>query len=527
MKIRRFWTINQFNLLDFMVLILVFLIGLIHLPHPFTTDQGLFITGALEMNRGELLYRDFWDWKQPAIYGFYFLAGKLFGFNEIGIHTFELIYLLIFSIVLIVTLKSYYQHRAIASLVPLLTVGTYYGYSYIPEYFIPHYIQLEALVGFPLFLSLWFAYQASQSSKYSTLWLFLSGLMGSIVLLFKFMFLPILVVFWIATLIYILKQQRKPLKIVLWNFFSFTGLGMILPLFIVFAYFAKFNILDIVYKTFIVYPPMINLETLIGDSSISSRLISGLRWFGNKYSSLVALGLIGASVSWYRQKDLLTLNFILWIIFGFFVIWAQLISLWQHHYLLLSVPLGILAAKGLDVIWNNLKNIEPFSFSRKFYLIAGFSLFFLLTPFLNSFLQTVINLKTENFAFGKEQPLKYQSKIGYKKFLEEISFLSKPESLPGSIYVFGEPLYYYLSGRGQAISINGMYPPTLLPELWGKIVTELKQTRPPYIFVSKRWKLIIAKKSPQFTHFMETNYRVLRKSKAGTWYVVVSHEQHQ
>ena len=134
----------------------IILIGLIHLPCPFGGDQALFTIGALKISNGAILYRDFWDLKQPGFYGFYVLAGSLFGFDEVGIHTFELLYMTFFRLVLMKTLRGYYTNPSMAGLVPLLTVGIYYGVS--GQW---HLTQLEALVGFPMFLSLWFASESS------------------------------------------------------------------------------------------------------------------------------------------------------------------------------------------------------------------------------------------------------------------------------------------------------------------------------------------------------------------------------
>ncbi|MGF1936586.1 MAG: hypothetical protein RM347_019725 [Nostoc sp. ChiQUE02] len=184
--------IKKFNRIDFLVLIAIVIIGLIHLPFPFDGDQAFFRLGALEIQQGKVLYRDFWDVKQPGIFYFYFLAGTFFGFNEIGIHLFELIYMLFFSIVLLLSLKSYFRHQRIASLVPLLTVGVYYTVS---EPW--HLTQVEALVGFPLFICLWLTYQSFKyEGKLRFFLLSLSGLIGGIVLIFKLMFLLILLSFW-------------------------------------------------------------------------------------------------------------------------------------------------------------------------------------------------------------------------------------------------------------------------------------------------------------------------------------------
>ncbi|MBW4451485.1 MAG: hypothetical protein KME55_01730 [Nostoc indistinguendum CM1-VF10] len=72
-------TITKLNKIDFLVLIFIILIGFVHLPFPFDGDQAFFRLGALEMQQGKVLYRDFWDIKQPGIFCFYFLAGTLFG----------------------------------------------------------------------------------------------------------------------------------------------------------------------------------------------------------------------------------------------------------------------------------------------------------------------------------------------------------------------------------------------------------------------------------------------------------------
>ena len=69
---------KRITLLDGFVLAAVILVGLIHLPYPFDGDQALFTTGASKIYRGATLYRDFWDLKQPGIFGFYLLGGVLF-----------------------------------------------------------------------------------------------------------------------------------------------------------------------------------------------------------------------------------------------------------------------------------------------------------------------------------------------------------------------------------------------------------------------------------------------------------------
>lgn len=75
-----------------MSLSLVALICAIHLPFPFRGEQALFVTAAMEISEGGGLYTDFWGLKQPGIFLFFVAGGTLFGYTEVGIHLFELIY---------------------------------------------------------------------------------------------------------------------------------------------------------------------------------------------------------------------------------------------------------------------------------------------------------------------------------------------------------------------------------------------------------------------------------------------------
>lgn len=506
--------VNKISRLDILSLTAITIIGLMHLPYPFYGDQALFTIGALKIGHGAILYRDFWDLKQPGIYAFYLIAGKLFGFNEFGIHTFELIYMVAFSAVLLFTLKDYYKHPSIASLVPLLTVGIYYGVSGSS-----HLTQVEAIVGFPMFLSLWFAYIYFQPGGHLESRLFLSGFMGGIVLLFKFMFLPILMAFWLTTIINaVLKEPRQRSKASFWLCVP-VGLGVVFPVLIMFSYFAWFDTLNILYKTFLEYPPRIAAE--IPGPGIN-RLIDGLKWFAHGFSPLIALGVIGAYASLSSRRDIMTLNLIFWCIIGFGVIFLQRQSWWEYHYLLLFVPLGILATKGLDVLWGQIKELKPLFSSLRGGIVAAFSLALLFLPILGSFVNQGYFLARNGFVLKKEQQLKYQIKFNdaYQTALTEVAFLSEPESIPGNIFIYGDPLYYLLSGRNQAIALNGWDLELLLPEQWTQLIEQLTRVFPPYIFVSTYYFDTVKNRSPKAAQFIEKNYRVLRRSNAGIWYVI-------
>ena len=93
---------------------------------PFAGDQAIFTVHARQLTRGAVLYRDIFEFRQPGIFIFYAVSGQLFGFTEVGIHLFELIYWLVFSIFAIVALRPYFAARWAVSLVPIFTVVASY-----------------------------------------------------------------------------------------------------------------------------------------------------------------------------------------------------------------------------------------------------------------------------------------------------------------------------------------------------------------------------------------------------------------
>ncbi|BBD68906.1 hypothetical protein NIES4072_37660 [Nostoc commune NIES-4072] len=499
----------KLNKIDFLVLICVLIIGLINLPFPFAGDQALFTTGALEMQQGKVLYRDFWDLKQPGIYYFYYLAGSLFGFNDIGIHIFEFIYMMLFSITLQLTLKTYFRHQIVASLVPLLTVGVYYIVSYHKQF-----TQVEGLVSFPLFLCLWLTHQSfNHEGKQRFIQLLLSGFTGGIVLIFKLIFLPIIFCFWLTALLHsILIKQQKAKKIVL-EICLPIFLGIIFPILFIIIYFASVDSLAIVYKTFFVYPSQVVANGKLN----KSRLISGNLWFLKNFITLIVMAIVAVNVSLRKNKNLLTLLLVVWFVFGLGVIFIQIRSLWIYHYLLLFVPTGILATKGLDILW------ERFNELSSPIIKILLSLLFL-SPLLWNFQVKSIALVKNNFALTEDTRFKYQTVFrgDYKLLRSEIGFLSQPGSLPGAIFVAGDPSIYYFSGRTQATSLNAWSLELFLPDQWPQLLEELDSSKPPYIFITNKYHALIQEKFPKILELIEKRYHILSKSdeSESVWYIL-------
>ncbi len=499
--------ITKLNKTDFLVVIGIIMIGLLHLPFPFDGDQAFFRLGAWEMQQGKVLYRDFWDIKQPGIFCFYYLAGTLFGFDEIGIHAFELIYMVFFSIILLLTLKSYFRHQIIASLVPLLTVGVYYVVSGAW-----HLTQVEALVGFPLFVCLWLTFQSFKTEgKQRFILLLMSGFIGGIVILFKLIFLLILLSFLVTILMYSVLIKRQSIKKIFIEICLPIFIGSIFPLLAVASYFVWLNSFSIVYQTFFVYPPLI-----IANSALTqSDFISGIKWFLKSFYPLILIAIIAVDTSLRKSKNILTLLLVVWCIFGLSVIALQYKALWEYHFLLLFVPIGILATKGLDILWSYLKELSS--------PIPTILLIFLLfLPLSSTLIKRSVTLVNNNFALTEDTRLQYQTvfRKKYSSLHSEANLISQPGSLAGEIYVAGDPSIYYFSGRTQATILRGWALEYFLPEQWSTLIEQLDSSKPPYIFIDYVPLAIIKKNSPKMLEFVEQKYQILRQSNNGIWYII-------
>ena len=368
---------RRFYKFDLLTITIIVLVGLIHLPYPFAGDQALFTLCALKLHQGALLYKDFWDLKQPGIYGFYLLAGKLFGFDEVGVHLLELIYMLAFSVVLILGCRDYFRSRSLVSLVPLLTVGFYYGVAASHQL-----TQLEVLVGFPIFLSLYCACQAVEPNQRGARFLFLSGFMGGVVLTFKLVLLPIPLSFWVTSLVIAAKRKKSGLASELLRGCWPILMGALLPLLVVLCLFASLHDVGPLLYTAFTYPLQVMTE-LPKEDRIGT-LLTGLQWFLGNFAPLLALGFIGAWLSLVRCRDVMSVNLVLWVVVGVFVILLQRYSWWDYHYLLVLVPLGILSAKGVEGAWERLPpgHIPARAWSERVFVLVALLLLF--SPVLDS-----------------------------------------------------------------------------------------------------------------------------------------------
>ncbi len=502
------------------MLIIVGILGVLCLHDGFSGDQALFLIYSKAINNGAILYKDVWDIKQPAIFVFYLIAGKLFGFNEVGIHLFEVIYWLGFSLILIFGLRRYFTNPFFAALTPLFTIGIYYSVSGSL-----HLTQAEALVGFPLFMSLWFCQKFLENPD-KIGYLFLSGLFGGIVLTFKLLFIIILAAFWLVFFLYLKKDAKKILV-----FSSLILSGLIIPIASVIVYFVLNNaIYELWYVTFIYPSNIVLMPTRMVNRS--QQLKDGLEWFFKSYFPVISLTFFLSFLNLFslfkdrrnetsfilNRKSFIFSGLFLWAIFGFTVILIQRLSWWEYHYSLLMIPLGILAVKFVENIFEIIKTKPKLRHKTS---LAVFTVIIMLL-----FIPTARRLADRIYQFKKVETVKIGNRElritgaaagDYKSISADTKFLrTKNPKTP--IFVFSNPLYYYLSDTPPFFSSNGAMSDMFTDVEWKKLNREMSEKLPEYIFVEPRFIPMITEADPFFINILDNNYSVYMTGDRGSFY---------
>lgn len=470
------------------ILLFIAIAGMLNLEFPFGGDQALFTIGAQSLARGGVLYRDFWDIKQPGIYWFYHAAGALLGYNEIGIHIAEIIWFTVLAVLISATMKARFRIAWMSDVCAVLTVGVYFAVCTTW-----HLTQLEGLVALPLFLSLVLILPIA--GAVSTPRLLAFGMLAASVALFKLMLLAIPITFLVVSILPGKRFLRSGL---------IAAVGFAIVIFPVVIYFGAQHQLPLIYKTYFVYPPRIVAQLPMSGLRV---LLRSLRWFLLSAGLLLPLAIIGAVIRLRKKPERFTVAIIAWILVSTLIVLIQRMW-WEYHFLLVLFPLGILAAFGMEdvILWLQMR--------YQTYKTVGTVLVFVvvLCPYVYRLAHKAIDERkfADRQAFGAYTSPPYAEAITDSQWLN-----SKP---PGEIYVLGDPLIYYLSDRQQTVPMNGWSPEWLLPEQWDELASEIEAASPRYVFVSEFSRDFLDSRGVVFKRVIAERFSPAHTDESGTWY---------
>lgn len=480
---------------------------MIKLPYPLHGDQTVFLLGARVMEAGGTLYVDFWDTKQPAIFAFYWLAGRLFGFTAEGVHLFELLWLLALGAWLIRALRPHLRIPELASIVPIASIGGYYAVAGTWEL-----SQAEIVVSLPLFACLALVVPVYRSPRTLRAGWFAAGLAAGLVAAFKLLFAPIPVALWVVASIAALRTRETDVRGLVRDRWLPALAGVALVLAAIAAAFAAAGALEPMLWTAFVYP--LQAVTAFVEMDMD-RLLHTDRWFLGTFAPLVLFALLARAGRGDDRRERVFSMAIMWWIAAVIVILAQTLSWWRYHFLLLLVPTAILAARGID-------GVLTLAQQRLRHWRAVIAL--LLTAAACAPAWRVWMSDSRAFQIWMRRPVHeiaaYKSSVSpaWDRISRDTEFLRSPEARPGPIYVFGDPRAILLAERRQAIPINGWSWESYADRQWDALPALLEGAAPVYIGVDRRYEPLLRERAPGVWDWLGARYRITQAGASRTWY---------
>jgi dolichyl-phosphate-mannose-protein mannosyltransferase len=508
---RTFW-------LDFVVLPSIFVLGASRLPAPFGGDQALNLLLGQMISRGGSPYRDLWDLKHPGVFFFFAAGGALFGFNEIGIHLFELFWMVALALLVRVVAGGWLEDRASASLAPALTVGLYYAAAG-PF----HLTEAEALVGLPLLLCLWCTVEALKAKRRMSVWLVASGFAAGVVTVFKIPYVALAMVFWLLA-VRELRSRRVGLRRAVVSIAPWVIVGALLPVLATVTFLLQKGVAALAFWTYFKHPA----EVAAAIPMEPRRLLYAFRFWIVTFAPALALAGIGVRDALRRRMDVMTAGVCAWLSVGLLLIVMQVISWWEYHFLLLVVPVGLLAARGLEAARKVLSSWLTPGQQRRGHAVGALALVLLFAPQLRSATRiTADTWRSRPLPFSDEGIAAYHAEhySDYASIRTRTAFLREPGSQPGPIYVIDTPIYYVYARRTPAIPLLApWFHPT--DRLWKRFHAQLEEARPPYVRVSASALQAIVADRPSLRDevativpLIESRYETLSRDADGTWYI--------
>lgn len=491
---------------------LVFVLGLLALDYPFVADHVVVLLGAKKLAAGGVLYVDFWDNKMPGLFWLYQLAGHWFGFDENGVHALDLVWTMAFSLLLVVALRGYCAWPWMAGLFAVAVGGIYYASA---EAF--HLAQIEILVGLPLFVAAWFASRLDWRGPRLAAAFLVVGLMGGVVASFKLILAPLVGVLWLTAAMHAWWQQRLPARVVLTHLALPSATGLATVLAAVAWLFWRQGALDELLWTAFEYPRMA-LDS--APRAPWTRLLASGGFFFAFYASW-GFFMVLAVADWvHRERHVLTSLMVAWLCAALAVILVQRFSWWSYHLQLLFVPAGVLGVRGLGVIPRVLQERGAIDGAVARILVVALAVPPVGALAIPAEQKVSVVYETIVRQHGSRRDLPFKLSSLYPRIDHSVRFLARDTARPGPIYVFGDPLYYHLSGRAPAAPVPGFAWQFFPQSLWEALPGQLDAALPPYIFVDKLHGKTMKKRGGGVHEFLRRDYVPFASDDLGTWYQI-------
>jgi hypothetical protein len=474
-------------------------ICLVYLWYPGDADEALFELGARRLAAGEVIYRDFWDIKQPGIYWFY-QAGLSLGLGVVGPRLLEIAGVLLGGWPVWRLSGGWRLNPLVRVISPALVLGSYLLLTHRGGV-----AEIEGLCN-PLlvavFVATWPADPTGGPPRSVPRWL-LAGVAVGVIGTLKTFYLPIPLVLLVGALV----ASRSTLRGRLVRAGAAVG-GLLIPLAVATGYFAAHGALELAWVT-TVRVPLESAGTLAEGWSRWLELVVGL-------SGLLILPAMVALVTARRRGTVvreLTLA-------GTILI-CLLLAVQQfptpYRLLVLVAPLGLLAMVGADVVARRVERAGTGLIRRRVLALALVAV--LALPLLRG-PQRLVFMASQLPSWGLGQDQRNARDfvmIGQPldRDAEPVRGLIPPGS---AIYVIGHPQLYQLLRAREAIEINGWGIGLMPDRVWDELDRELVRSRPQWIFIENDYVADLNRQAPATAAMLAAQYRPVASTPLGVWY---------
>lgn len=485
--------------------IILIILAICHIYMPFYGDQAFFLTGAKAIQEGGILYKDFWDFKQPGIFYFFKTGGFFFSYTEEGIHLFEIFYWFVFSIALIslTTKGKIFKNKWLVYILPLLTIGIYFNISSRT-----YLTQVEILVSAPLIILVLLLNNYRKSRRFDIY--VLIGILISFILLWKLTFI-IALAFLLGFHFVLILKDKVPFKTIFIHKLLPMFLGSVLALTPFIAYIIENDITELVYNTYFVAP--FDVIAIVKKKGFTTFLINLVKFLVKIFPLILFSGFVILQ-NFKKRNEFISMLTIL-IFTSVYIIYMQKFSYFSYHYLLLLFPQGILTLIFFDDFFKSDNRIIKWFQTRMsrltilIFLVALFGVQEYYFVKKTKALLTYFPLKKVN-----RLPYKEYHHSEYHSLMQDAEFIKNKEG-EFEIFVCGNPMIYYLSNREQAIASNGWSFELYTEDRWFALKKEIAKEKPKYIYISNANDRLI--KSRNVIDF-SLEYDKAQVVRNGVWY---------
>jgi hypothetical protein len=327
--------------------VIIFVVLLPIITFPLSSDNSIYLETGKIIANGGVLYTDSIDLKQPLIYYIFSFIYLIFGYSEISVRIFDIIWQGITVLSLFFVVRKYLS-QSTAYLSAFVYSISYTALNYTQT------MQCETFAALPL---VWlFYFHTSGKNKFINS--LIVGMLIGIVTGLKYTLGIVLIAVLLDNLINFKERKNK---------FIFHQLVLILGFIVAFVL-AMSPLLDCriyegythVYKYMSIY----SAHSFFSLEIIRSFLKNTGYFFGERYSMLLTIGVITGIYYYlrnYQSSELrskvrfLNISY-LTIIFLYVSIYIEG-KFWDYHISRIYVPLTILSAVGLLIVYNKLKDI--------------------------------------------------------------------------------------------------------------------------------------------------------------------------